>query len=482
MVCFASVKNVEFYVRNMRMRMPFKFGMVTLRAAACLHVQMEVELADGTRAVGEAGDMLAPKWFDKDPTKDHADNMLDLINGAQIAAVAYQTASKIPCSVFQTWQYGYAASLAYGVDVNLNPLAATNGSALMERALIDAVGKASGKSYFTLLKDNMLGLDLGQLHSELIGVKLHQVIAPKPLTKLHVRHTIGLTDPLYTADILPENRLHDGLPQSLEEYIAHYGICYLKIKVSGQAEQDYIRLKEIAAILDGDETPYYITLDGNEQYKEIRHFSDLLSCLEADAALLRFYQSILFIEQPLDRSIALNPDIAAEIRAVSARRPMLIDESDETMDTFRTAVGLGYKGVSSKACKGFIKALTNQALVHYLNMDGEGYFLSGEDLTNTPIVPLHQDLTHLAALGITHAERNGHHYVKGGDHLSTVEQAECIAAHAPLYRHQGEGMVLDIRDGIIDLTSLQGPGLGVGVETDTAAMIPLESWTTTMLE
>jgi hypothetical protein len=482
MALCASVKNVEFYVRNVRMRMPFKFGMVTLRAAACLHVQMDVEMADGSRALGEAGDMLAPKWFDKDPTKDHADNMWDLIKGAQAAAIAYQEASKTPCSVFETWQQGYAASMAFGDEAGLNHLAAGNGSALMERALIDAVGKASGKSYFDLLKGNMLGIDLEQIHGELAGVELYQVIAPAPLETLQVRHTIGLTDPLRTADIAPQDRLDDGLPQSVEEYIERHGIRYLKIKVNGQALHDYERLKEIAAILDRDEAPYYLSLDGNEQYKEIDGFLDLLARLEGDAGLQRFYQSILFIEQPLDRSISLDPDLAAGIRAVSARRPMLIDESDEDIDSFRQAISLGYKGVSSKACKGFIKALTNQALVRYLNVEGEGYFLSGEDLTNTPVVPLHQDLTHLAALGITHAERNGHHYVKGLDHLSAIEQAECRAEHGRLYRQEGEGLVLDIHDGTIDLTSLQRPGLGVGVETDTAAMMPLDAWTPETLE
>jgi hypothetical protein len=32
------------------------------------------------------------------------------------------------------------------------------------------------------------------------------------------------------------------------------------------------------------------------------------------------------------------------------------------------------------------------------------------------------------------------------------------------------------QQGRIDLTSLQCPGLGVGMEVDTASMIPLEEW------
>jgi hypothetical protein len=41
------------------------------------------------------------------------------------------------------------------------------------------------------------------------------------------------------------------------------------------------------------------------------------------------------------------------------------------------------------------------------------YFLSGEDLTTQAGLALQQDLALAATLGITHIERNGHHYVDG---------------------------------------------------------------------
>ena len=188
----------------------------------------------------------------------------------------------------------------------------------------------------------------------------------------------------------------------------------------------------------------------------------------------QFYNRLLFVEQPLDRALALDPQLAPAIAAVSAKKPMLIDESDEDLDTFKKATALGYRGVSSKACKGLIKALANAALARHL--DGERYFVSGEDLTNIAVVPLHQDLAHLAALGLRHAERNGHHYVRGLDHLSERERQICLSEHADLYGREQGLAALRIVGGQIEIGSLQRPGLGVGAAVDTEALTPVEEW------
>jgi hypothetical protein len=288
-----------------------------------------------------------------------------------------------------------------------------------------------------------------------------------------------LADPIWTGEIAGEERLEDGLPQSLEEYIEEQGISYFKIKVNGDLEGDLERLRRIAELLDRAEVPYHVSLDGNEQYREMETFLELMGRMQEDRVLDRFYSSIIYIEQPLDRAAALDPALAPGIRSVSARKPMVIDESDEDLGVFKAAVKLGYLGVSSKNCKGVLKALTNQALARRL---GEGYFLTGEDLMNLPIVALHQDLVHLAALGIVHAERNGHHYVRGLDHLSDSERRGCRLRHEGLYRQRDDALVLDIRRGRIELGSLQLPGLGVGVDPDLDSMVPLEEWEFSSLE
>ena len=460
-------------MRNVRTRMPFRYGVATLTSVPILHALMEVELEDGTRGRGVAADILPPKWFDKDPTKDYEENVDDLIFAGRAAATAYAEAGRRDGTVFEIWQQGYEATLAAGDGRGLNHLTASHGSTLMERALIDGLGVARGMSYFEMLGENALGLDFGQIHAELEGIAPLEVIAPKPLSTIYIRHTMGLSDPIWTADIAGEERLEDGLPQSLEEYVGVQGLSYFKVKVNGDLERDLERLRAIASLLDRQEAEYFVSLDGNEQYREMGSFLELLARMEEDERLGRFFASVLYIEQPLERGIALNAELAEGIRAVSARKPMLIDESDGELETFKEAVGLGYMGVSSKNCKGLIKALANQALARRL---GEGYFLTGEDLMNLPVVPLHQDLAHLAALGVSHAERNGHHYVRGLDHLSEDEREGCRQRHGGLYRSTGDFMALDVGGGRIDIASLQVPGLGVGVKVDVDSMLPLEEW------
>ena len=203
----------------------------------------------------------------------------------------------------------------------------------------------------------------------------------------------------------------------------------------------------------------------------------LIGLLErVERELPRMHEALLYIEQPLDRFVALDRTLAPAIRSVSERKPMLIDESDEDLNTFKDAVALGYRGVSSKACKGMIKALANAALVRHLNGETDQYFLSAEDLTNIPVVGLHQDLTHVAALGIDHVERNGHHYVRGLDHLSSSERAQCQTRHRTLYEDRGDLLTLAINHGQINVESLQTPGLGSGDLVDRDAVIPLEDW------
>ena len=276
-----SLKEVRFYMRNVRTRMPFKYGVAVLTSVPILHVVASCELIDGTVVEGVAADILPPKWFDKDPAKDYADNVDDLLFAARAAADAYLQAAQSPRSFFAIWQDGYPQTLKAGDGRGLNHLTAAHGSTLMERALIDAVGGGVGASYFQSLKDNLLGLDLAAFHPELAGVAPGDVLGAAPLSRLHVRHTVGLVDPITAADVPADERLDDGLPQTLEEY-ARQGIAYYKVKASGDLEADLARLQAIAALLDGGGTEYRITLDGNEQYRDMADFIELVDHIEAE--------------------------------------------------------------------------------------------------------------------------------------------------------------------------------------------------------
>ena len=199
------LEDVRFYMRNVHTRMPFKYGAAVLTAVPILHVVAQGALKNGTPVQGVAADILPPKWFDKDPAKSYEDNVADLLWAAQAARAAYLDAARSSASFFAIWQDGYEQTVSAGDAHGLNRLTAVHGSTLMERALIDAVGCGVGASYFELLKDNLLGLELGAIHPELQGVEPSQVIGDAPLTQLHVRHTVGLADPIVPAILRPRS-------------------------------------------------------------------------------------------------------------------------------------------------------------------------------------------------------------------------------------------------------------------------------------
>jgi hypothetical protein len=241
------------------------------------------------------------------------------------------------------------------------------------------------------------------------------------------------------------------------------------------------RLTRIAATLDrlivGD---YLVTLDGNEQYKSMVEFAAVVEAIETTPVLARLWRSTAFIEQPLDRAIALDPEATEGLVTLGRRVPIIIDESDGDLHAFARALLLGYRGVSNKNCKGIMKSFLNRSLVERLNAGrpaAERLFMSAEDLTNVPVVPLQQDLATVRALGIAHVERNGHHYVRGLAHCSPRERAAAVRNHGDLYTGDEREAWLSIEEGRLRVGSLATPGYGVAFEPDLDAMIPLERWT-----
>lgn len=481
-----ALKSASFHVRSLRTRLPFRYGIVTLTHFPLLHLAIEVETADGRRGRGFAADNLPPKWFDKDPTKSFRDNVEDELASIRAAETAYLDAARAPRPMFDIWEGAYRASRAQCRALGLNGLTASFGSSFFERALADAAGRLAGLDVGGMLRANTLGLRPEAVHPGLTLDHLRAWAMAAPPEHLAVRHTVGLLDPIVAADVPADGWLRDGLPQTLEECIQQYGLTHFKLKVGGSLDADLDRLGVIAATLDRlVPGPYVVTLDGNEQYKSMADFSRLVDAMERAPVLARLVAAIAFIEQPLDRHIALDPAATEGLGELGRRLPMLIDESDAELDSFPTAVRLGYRGVSTKNCKGIVKSLLNRSLVERENRGrapATRLFMSAEDLTNVPVVPLQQDLATVRALGIGHVERNGHHYVRGLAHCSSAERAEATRRHPDLYEGDAREARLRIEDGRLRVGSLAVPGYGVGFEPDLDSMTPLERWSPARVE
>ena len=228
------------------------------------------------------------------------------------------------------------------------------------------------------------------------------------------------------------------------------------------------RLTAIAGVLDRSSAPYVATLDGNEQYDSVDGVVELWQALTRTPALRRLVESVLFIEQPIARKAALLHDVGP----LAARRPVIIDESDADLDAFVEARAVGYHGVSSKTCKGFYKSLVNAARCARWNAEAgrPTYFMSAEDLTTQAGIALQQDLALVTLLGLTHVERNGHHYVAGMAARSSVEQRAFLAAHSDLYEDVQGVVRVKIRGGRLAIGSLACSGFAAAAEPDWASL------------
>jgi len=66
-----ALRAIELYERPVVLRLPFRFGMVTLERAPQAFVRARVRLADGAEAWGASAEMMVPKWFEKDPARSN---------------------------------------------------------------------------------------------------------------------------------------------------------------------------------------------------------------------------------------------------------------------------------------------------------------------------------------------------------------------------------------------------------------------------
>jgi transcriptional regulator with XRE-family HTH domain len=460
------VAEIALFERDVKLRMPFRFGVVTLTESPQAFARVRIELGDGGGAWGMAAELLAPKWFDKNLALSNEDNYEQLRLALRIARDAYlgDTAQR---SAFGHFAAHYRPQIEAGAERGLNPLVASYGPALVDRALLDALCRARGVSFYDAVRANLPGVAPAALLPEFAGFDMDAFLdALKPAATIAARHTVGLADALTSADA--HGAVGDGLPETLEQVVAAYGQRYFKLKLGGRVAEDIERLAAIAAVLDRIPEAYFASLDGNEQYESIDGAAGLWSRMQAEPRLRRLVKSVLFIEQPINRNHAL----AQDVFALSRYKPVIIDESDADLDVFPRARALGYAGVSSKTCKGLYKSMINAARCVKWNAERQStrYFMSAEDLTLQAGVAVQQDLALVSLLGISHVERNGHHYVNGMAGLSDAEQSVFLAGHPGLYERSHGAVRMRIRGGRMDIASLACKGYAVAAEPDWGGM------------
>ena len=462
----------DLHLTQLRTRMPFRYGIATMTDVPQVYVRVWLELDNQMVECGVSSDCLPPKWFTKDPAKSveaEVGEMLETIRLARNRSVGLAGGS-----IFAIWQQLYDLQAQWAEGASVPPLLAHFGTSLVERALIDAFCRFHGRPFWELLSESAFGIDLGAIHAELIGRTPTEFLPDRPLGSILVRHTIGIGDPLVDDEIPADQRLNDGLPQSLQACIQRYGLRHFKIKASGNRTTDAERLRKIGELIRGD---LAFSLDGNEQFQSAAEFLQFWQEIASDARLKDLFQHLLFVEQPIHRSAALSPETGRVFLEWKDRPPIIIDESDGAVEDLELALQLGYAGTSHKNCKGVFKGIAHRCLVEHRNRANpeRPLLMSGEDLCNVGPVSLQQDLAVMAALGIRSVERNGHHYHPGLSQYPKPIQEAVLQHHSDFYERSADGWPsVRVSRGEVDLTSIDRAPFGIAFDFDVSAFSEIE--------
>jgi len=439
-----AVRDISLFERAVRFVRPFRFGAVTVDAAPQVFVRAEIEIEGSRRAIGAGAEMMVPKWFDKRGHLSTEQTVDELRRSLAIASQLYLTGSG-----FDTAFGHHASRIAMQIEAcareDIPPLAALFGPAEIDKAVLDALLRGAGVNFFDGMAANIAGID-ARMSPDLSNDDIARFLANcRRRERVAIRHTVGLDDVVEGAG---------GVADPHENSQARY----FKLKLAGSPETDAARLVRIGRELAKLPYAFSVTLDANEQYADLVDLRNLVDRLGRDAALAPIASRLLYIEQPMPRDTTR----ATPLDRIAVY-DFIIDEADDSYNAFVCARALGYRGISSKSCKGLYKSVINATRAAKWSTASEKFFVTGEDLTCQAGLAVQQDLALGALIGVSHAERNGHHYVDGFGDTPPDEANAFLAAHPDIYARAGNKVRLAIHNGDLSTSSLTTPGFASGV-------------------
>ncbi|HID78394.1 MAG TPA: hypothetical protein EYP56_20685, partial [Planctomycetaceae bacterium] len=310
----------------------------------------------------------------------------------------------------------------------------------LEAAIHDAYGKVLGENSYNLLGPEFANRDLASyLNDEFAGEYLDRYTLRQPKSSMPLYHLVGALDPLTDGDVT--ERLDDGLPETLAEWIAADGLTHLKIKLSGEDLRwdvdRVVSVERVAAEVQAARgcRQWFYSADFNERCRDVQYVLDFLAQVgqRSPEALER----LQYIEQPTSRDLKAHPE--NRMHKAAAIKPVVIDEALVDFQSLLLSRELGYSGVALKACKGHSEALLMGAAAQKY-----GLFLCVQDLTCPGASFLHSATLSARIPTVAAIEGNARQY--------------CPAANRGW--EERFPTMFRITDGTLGTAVLDGPGLG----------------------
>ena len=442
-----SLKQVHCHTEEIRYRAPMKFGGRVVTDVTLLHVTAEVETADGRVGKGlgsmPMGNVWA--WPSQRASNDETLNALVSFGKECVSRADTYVLSGHPLEITShlSEDHGQIAvdmKSMLALPEDMPRLAQVVAASPLEAAIHDAYGKALGESSFNVLGSEFANRDLAHyLNDDFKGEYLDQYTSRAPQASMPIYHLVGALDPLTDQDI--PNRINDGLPETLPEWILADGLTHMKIKLNGDdLAWDVDRVVSIERVASEAQASrgckqWFYSLDFNEKCADVQYVLDFLAKLQELSP--EAFDRSQYIEQPTHRDLKAHPE--NRMHEAAKIKPVVIDESLVDFESLLLSRELGYSGVALKSCKGQTEALLMGAAAQKY-----GLFLCVQDLTCPGASFLHSASLSARVPTVAAIEGNGRQYCPTGNDG---------------WRDQFPGM-FQIQDGSVRTADLSGPGLG----------------------
>jgi len=431
-------------------RTPIKFGGVPLDRCTLLNVTCQVRTVAGKTASGFGSMPLGNVWSFPTRVLSYDTTLAAMKNLAGRIESIYAGCTVVGHPIDITWAVEHdfvpaanQATRELHLAEPIPRLCALVAASAFDAALHDAFGKVHGLNCYHTYGPEFVSHDLGHyLGAEFKGEQLAQYLARKPQERMPLYHLIGALDPLDDGDI--KQRVGDGLPETLPEWINFNGLTHLKIKLNGDDlawdVERVVRVDRITADTQKQRgvDRWCYSLDFNERCANVGYLLEFLHKVKEQTPA--GFERVAYIEQPTARDLAKNRHNV--MHEASKLRPVVIDESLVDLESLQLAREMGYTGAALKACKGQSQSLLLAAAARKYGM-----FLCVQDLTCPGASLIHSAGLAAHVPGVTAIECNSRQY--------------CPAANKP-WESRVPGF-FEVRDGTLHTGLLTGPGLGAMV-------------------
>lgn len=412
------LKNVETSTQRIEYRVPMKFGGRVVTDVTLLDVSVDVETRDGRRARGHGSMPMGNAWAwptQVTPNDQTLKAMVQLGEQLAAAAAAYPEAGH-PLDITRDLATGCKAAADHvvdglGVAEPVPELAQLVAASPLEAAIHDAYGVVLDQNSYDVLGAPFANRDLAAyLTHEFTGEYLDRYTLRQPKPQMPLYHLVGALDPLCENDLLTP--VHDGLPETLEQWIPADGLTHLKIKLAGDdLDWDVSRVVDVERVAYGAQkqrgcNQWWYSLDFNEKCAGVGYVLEFLQHLQQLSPVA--FARVQYIEQPTHRDLRANPE--NRMHAAAKIKPVVIDESLVDLESLQLAREQGYSGVALKACKGHTEALFMAAAAQKYEL-----FLCVQDLTCVGRSFLHSASLAARIPGVAAIEGNGRQYCPAGN-------------------------------------------------------------------